>query len=232
MNALKPNKYPGACAICGTRHLAGVARVEPTANGWRVRCVGDCVPNPGAAKAAAVQPRTRIGNLAGIFALFDQARKHLKFPAIVLVVPGTVDLHIRINVAGPSAKEPGSLTVCDAARDEDTRKREWLGRIHKDGTFWATNVGKNYMPRLAQRLTEFADNPAKVAGEDGRLHGRCCFCRQALTDERSTAVGYGKTCASHFGLPWGDAKTTFSYPYPRDPQTGLTSAVQSGGASS
>ena len=28
---------------------------------------------------------------------------------------------------------------------------------------------------------------------------------RALSDDRSTAVGYGPICADHFGLPWGEA---------------------------
>src|SRR4051794_7329117 len=46
--------------------------------------------------------------------------------------------------------------------------------------------------------------PAGFAREHGRLTGRCCFCNQALCDERSTAAGYGETCARHFSLPWGE----------------------------
>jgi hypothetical protein len=32
------------------------------------------------------------------------------------------------------------------------------------------------------------------------------FCRLTLTDARSTAVGYGQTCAGHWGMPWGEAR--------------------------
>jgi hypothetical protein len=28
---------------------------------------------------------------------------------------------------------------------------------------------------------------------------------RALSDDRSTAVGYGPICADHYGLPWGEA---------------------------
>ena len=57
---------------------------------------------------------------------------------------------------------------------------------------------------IAARLREFADDPARVAGEHGRLTGNCCFCHHTLEDARSTAVGYGPVCASHYGLPWGE----------------------------
>jgi hypothetical protein len=35
------------------------------------------------------------------------------------------------------------------------------------------------------------------------LMDKCCFCNKLLSDERSAAVGYGHTCATNWGLPWG-----------------------------
>jgi hypothetical protein len=52
-------------------------------------------------------------------------------------------------------------------------------------------------------LVEFASDPAGVGSRIGKLTGNCCFCSRALETKESLAVGYGPTCASHYGLPWG-----------------------------
>jgi hypothetical protein len=195
---LFPNKFPGTCTSCRRRIAAGVGVCEKINGNWTVRCSSPCEPAP-------IPAAAKVGDMKGILALFDIAKQHLKFPAIVLALTDTVS--IRINVAGERARVPGSLTVVDAARAEGGR--DWYGRILRDGTFEPSALGASLMPRLAEKLSEFAADPARVAGEDGRLHGRCCFCRIALTDERSTAVGYGPTCADHFGLPWGARPAEF-----------------------
>lgn len=152
----------------------------------------------------------KVGNLSGILALFDKARGHLNRPAIVLGVPAVAGLAIRINVAGDRAKVPGSLTVLDASRDEETGSRDWLGRILLDGTFQPSRqITALQLPAITERLRAFSADPAGIAAEHGRLTGRCCFCNRALEDERSTAVGYGPVCARRFGLAWGKAATFF-----------------------
>jgi len=49
-------------------------------------------------------------------------------------------------------------------------------------------------------LSELAKDPIKVAKEHGKLSGKCCFCNKALTDEKSTAAGYGPVCSKHYHL--------------------------------
>ena len=206
------NRYPGKCHICETFHPANAAALIKTAAGWVMQCSTPCQPKPKAVPAAR-----KVGDLSRILSLFAKARTHLKFPAVVAGIPvlgadgqwvrnegGDLvwsEVSFRINVAGERAKIPGSLTVVDADRN-DEGARDWFGRILLDGAFHASARG-DAVPGLAKRLAEFAANPAQVAGEDGRLNGRCCFCRMALSDERSTAVGYGKRCASRWSLAWG-----------------------------
>lgn len=138
-----------------------------------------------------------VGDLSGINAMFDRARQHLRHPAIVLD-------GFRVNVAGPRAKHPGSLNVTSIERTTESRfgglDREWYGRVTVAGQF---EPGRNAPADLANKLRAFAADPAGEAARYGRLHGACCFCSIALRDERSTAVGYGPTCADHYGLPWG-----------------------------
>lgn len=165
-------------------------------------------PMPEAAPA-----KLAVGGLAGVLALFKKAREHLKFPAIVLSVPGMPGDGVRITVAGAGAKFPGTLNVASASiRDDDTRYgREWYGRIDLDGHFAPTRkTSADAVAAITSRLRAFAAEPAKIAGEHGRLTGRCCFCNQSLSDERSTAVGYGRTCAGHFGMPWGSRPEEFA----------------------
>jgi uncharacterized protein Veg len=148
---------------------------------------------------SAPAPMAAVGDLSSVFALFDRAKKHLKFPAIVLSVPDA-GMSLRLNVAGERASIPGSVTVLDAERTEIGRT--WLGRILRDGTYQPSRDANGRTDAVVSRLRAFAAEPAKIAADHGKLTGSCCFCNRSLTDKRSTAVGYGATCASHYGLPW------------------------------
>jgi hypothetical protein len=139
-----------------------------------------------------------IGSMNGIIELFDRAKAHLKFPAIILSCTSET---LRITVAGPSAKFPGSVNVTSQERYDD--RRRWFGRVHRDGRYEPSAKAEASAMVIAARLIEFALNPARVAAEHGRLTGRCCFCNLPLSDERSTNVGYGKICAKRYGLTWG-----------------------------
>jgi hypothetical protein len=80
----------------------------------------------------------------------------------------------------------------------------------RDGTYQPSNAANGRTEAITARLRAFAAEPARVAKDSARLTGRCCFCNLALKDERSTAVGYGATCADHFGLPWGERPAGFA----------------------
>lgn len=146
-----------------------------------------------------------VGNLGGVLGLFEKAKQHLKFPAIVLSVPA-INETIRVNVAGAQAKVPGSLNVVSYTQDDKYGRKLWYGRVLQNGTF----EQRSPAPAIAERLAAFAADPVKIASEHGKLTGRCCFCNIALTDERSTAVGYGPICAQHYDLPWGEKPVTFA----------------------
>jgi hypothetical protein len=148
----------------------------------------------------------QIGNVKGVIALFDRARRHLKYPKIVLQIDGQ---HVRLSVAGTASKYCGSINIDDGGNDFCSRT--WFGRVTPEGVF---APGGKTTPRMASELTrvltQLAQAPAAVAAEHGRLTGHCCFGNRHLQDERSTAVGYGPVCADHFGVPWGEQKTDFS----------------------
>lgn len=143
-----------------------------------------------------------VGDFSKVVAFFENAKKHLKYPKIRLQLSDGQPLALALM--GNKAKYPGSINVSDGGpRHANT----WFGRINFNGQ-WYTSRSARENPQLVIRLmtflTELAANPAKVTAEYGKLTGHCCFCHSELTDERSKAVGYGKTCAEHYGLPWGD----------------------------
>lgn len=153
----------------------------------------------------SLEVKANVGDLSRIITMFDKAREHLKFPAIVMSVPAA-GISVRINVAGSGARFPGSLNVQSGENPGLGGSRAWFGRVHKDGNYEARGNAEN---EITERLVAFAKDPLKIAAEHGRLTGRCCFCNRHLQDERSTAVGYGPTCAEHYGLEWGVKKTDF-----------------------
>lgn len=140
--------------------------------------------------------KTKVGEFKGIADLFERAKKKLKAPAIVIDIAGR---EIRLNVAGAKARVPGSVNVTGTGTWDE---RVWFGRILATGEFEASP--RDPTPAgMVEGLARFAAAPAEVAAEHGRLTGRCCFCNRELTDERSTAVGYGPQCAGAYGLAWG-----------------------------
>jgi len=130
--------------------------------------------------------------LAPIVKLLDKAGTHLKSPAVVLSVKPGVD--IKIARASAKSKWAGSIYVTSPVF-----RGPYYGRITGDAFF----AGRDINEDVLSVLQAFADDPAGVAGALGRETGKCCFCRKPLSDVRSTAVGYGETCAKHFDLPWG-----------------------------
>lgn len=163
-----------------------------------------------AARAQPPKQAAQVGNLSALLTLFGKAKEHLKYPAIVLRVPLSTSQHfaIRITVAGEKARHPGTLNVTTQDKGLDDR-RVWLGRVYLDGRYEPSNgadlgnVDPEWNAKVSASLEALAAAPAETAKAHGKLTGCCCFCEQKLTDERSTAVGYGPRCAKNFGLPWG-----------------------------
>ena len=142
--------------------------------------------------AAPAAPTT---DLSGVITLLHDAKQHLQFPAIRLTASDGTP--VVLKVAGDRAKEPGPVNATDGGSYPDNR---WFGRIAIDGAF---KPGRDCTTDVIDVLVRLGSDPATVAAEHGKLTGSCSFCRQPLSDERSTEVGYGPVCAKHFGLPWG-----------------------------
>lgn len=167
----------------------------------------------GAAFLYLIKPREKngqrataaVGDMAGVLALFARAAQHIKKPNVVIAAGG---LDITLSIATARAQVPGSINVVDST---DPQNGRWLGRILAAGTFEASF--KHPCPgEVVEQLVRLAAKPAEVATEYGRLTGRCSFCNVRLSDEegRSQAVGYGRTCARNYGLPWGKARHNFA----------------------
>ena len=142
--------------------------------------------------------KVEVGNIAGVVALFEKAKTHLKFPKIALKTDVVGDFEL--SLAGETSKAPGSINVTKKASFGNI----WLGRVTQDGVFQPSTKLEPYKKdSLVSVLCALAANSAEVASAYGKTIGKCCFCKKTLTDPKSTTVGYGPDCASHFNLPWG-----------------------------
>lgn len=131
-------------------------------------------------------------NVAGAYKLFENAKAHLKYPAIVF---NSGECTIKLSLASSRARAPGTINVVCGGL--------WIGRIQQNGDLNLFHGEQKVREVVTKFLVSFADDPEKVACDHGKLTGRCCFCNTKLTDKRSTEVGYGQTCAKHYGLRWG-----------------------------
>lgn len=138
-----------------------------------------------------------LGSMTGIIDLFKYATGRLKAPAVILNVYDVGE--IKITLAGKKARVPGSVNVTTNAPYGESI---WYGRITKDGKF-TPSMRERTPDNLIRVLLDFAERPADVAADHGKLTGKCCFCNRKLTDERSTELGYGPTCAQNYKLPYG-----------------------------
>lgn len=145
-------------------------------------------------------PVEQITNLEKVYTFFQDARKHLKFPKIMLTLGSR---QLKVYMSGSRSNHPDTVNL--VTEDDDGYLDLWLGRVFADGE-WQHRKGHDALHKQAAVvLTALAADPAKVAAEHGHLTGNCCFCNRKLTDERSTDVGYGPVCATRWSLPWGVA---------------------------
>jgi hypothetical protein len=131
-----------------------------------------------------------------LFALFACAiGNNLKFPKLRFQMPKDT-LVVKLN--GSKSRYEGSIALCNDAPFGSPSTR-YYGRVEKNGGLVA---GRDLTPEIETFLQRVAADPVGVAAELGKLHGNCCFCSKALTDETSAAYGYGKICSVKFGLPY------------------------------
>lgn len=144
---------------------------------------------------APEMPKERVGDFSGVIELFTKAKGNLKYPKISLTTKsgGTVML----SLAGDKAKKPGTINVTDG---KPFGENIWYGRVDASGSWEKTHSATDEVGAV---LKELSNDPAGFAANYGHKTGNCVFCLKKLTDEKSTTVGYGKVCASNWGLVWG-----------------------------
>jgi hypothetical protein len=124
----------------------------------------------------------------------DAVSPRLKYPHINLRTESGAVVVMRL--AGAKSPQPGSVTITG---EGSYYERAFYGRITTTGEL----LSKPAMTaEILALLRRFSDDPIAVAGECGRITGNCSFCRLALSDPRSTALGYGPVCAEQWKLPW------------------------------
>lgn len=138
-------------------------------------------------------------DLSGLMEMFAHAKKHLKYPKIVLEYENET---FKMSVAGPNSQKPGWVNLTDGG---PYGANQWYGRISPEGDWQLPKqIDEGTYKRLCRLLKAFSDDAAAAAAKYGKMTGNCCFCNSGLTDEKSTSVGYGPVCAKHYGLPWGN----------------------------
>jgi hypothetical protein len=125
-----------------------------------------------------------VGGFARFMELFEKAGQSLKFPKLRYVTPeGTV----RIQFYNGRMKVYCGQIYC--------------GVIRQDDKFYYTKGCPENTKLLVAWISK---SPIGAAVIWGHKISHCVFCGLELTDPRSVSVGYGATCASNWGLPWGD----------------------------
>lgn len=149
-----------------------------------------------------------VGSMQGLIGLFQTAKKHLKYPAIMLQLEDGSP--VKLAISGPNSKTPGYVQVTDGG---PFGANKWYGRVSPEGAWEKGKAAEadHAMGRKVQTLLKaMAADPAATASQYGKLTGRCCFCNKGLDDPKSTAVGYGPVCAKNYGLPHGVKATQFA----------------------
>lgn len=144
------------------------------------------------------EPETIVGDMTELYAFFIKAREHLKFPKLTVRLPdGTA---VKLYMSGGRSKSPDTINIVLPDVYQDNGRNVWLGRIHQNGQ-WEIPHQRHESLSMVRDLVEALQQDAHgVAAAYGATTGNCCFCLKGLSDDRSVTVGYGRTCASHYGL--------------------------------
>ena len=113
----------------------------------------------------------------------------LKYPSIAVTVG---DREVKLSLAGEKSANPNCVYLASFGRGGP-----YYGKITAEGNVFA---GRDFTDELGEALHSMALDPLGFALDQGNLTGNCCFCRKQLTTDKSTALGYGPTCAKRFGL--------------------------------
>jgi hypothetical protein len=179
--------------------IADATMMEPRSCGLAASIVGVYFNNQQKAISASLPKTVDVGDFTAVLDLFKVASKNLPYPKIKLLLENGQP--VALSVAGSGSKYNGSVMITDG---KPFGQNIWFGRVTPQGVWDRSQAVKpETMTSLTALLTALSLDPAATAAKYGHLTGQCSFCSKPLKDERSTAVGYGKTCAGNYGLPWG-----------------------------
>lgn len=148
--------------------------------------------------ATGSQPTMLQVDFSKVRAMFANARQHLKYPKITLLMDeADVRSGVRFSV---DRRGRNCVWMNDAASSFGAT----YGSIDLDtGIISLRSAGRQVESSLMTLIKAFSAAPLVMAIRHGKLTGHCCFCRLPLSDERSLKAGYGEICAGHYHLPWG-----------------------------
>lgn len=187
------------------QNIARYGSATPKQDYW-INTLIERATNAALGIAPAQAPEAQVGSFGKVYALFAKAKQNLKFPKLRLAIGNQP---VVLALSGEKAKVKGVINVTDGG---PYGANKWYGRVSEDGT-WKQGFGSfPELPKVAELLQRLGESPEDTAAEYGLLTGYCCFCNRKLTDEKSTAVGFGSTCASQWGLSaqWKGAKGLFT----------------------
>jgi hypothetical protein len=175
--SVRPNKYGAKCAECGIYVEAETGSLTKENGRWITRHIGEC---PAAAPAPVEATDDRDG--------YEAKRGD------VHVVDGT---YYRIHESQRTGR-------AYAARATIFGEAEW--GTDEDGKrilIQPATIDWDYAKGMIFKLNTETIATAAEAARFGEMVGRCCFCSHKIDTPESVDAGYGPTCASKYGLPWG-----------------------------
>lgn len=149
-------------------------------------------------KAQPAPAKIELGDFKPVIALMNRPGSKLQYPKIKLALDNKEP--IVLSLAGQGASKPGTINITDGG---PYGENIWYGRVTPEGEWVPSkSAPRENLPSLIALMQALGADPQGTALAYGKLTGRCCFCAKKLTNARSTEVGYGETCASHYQLPW------------------------------
>lgn len=146
---------------------------------------------------APVMEQDDLGDFGGVYELLQTATASLKFPKVRLQTEDGQP--VVLSILGPRSKFAGDINVTDGG---PFGQGKWFGRIDGAGKWTKSHTAKD-AHEVGNVLRTLGNAPVETAAAHGKLTGSCCFCARHLEADGSLEVGYGPTCAKHYGLPWG-----------------------------
>jgi len=133
------------------------------------------------------------GDFKAIYVMFQIAGENLKYPKIRLLSKENVFVQLNFK------KDSQNINVY---RDgwKNHGKRKFIARIIDNMIVPESDELTEDIKTVIQELALDPLGVSKVMA--GKL-GACMYCGRRLSDPTSKHVGFGKTCAKHYGLKWG-----------------------------